>query len=88
MPVSQKYALNPQTVGDNMVWQKLNTKERKQMSDNELIFDKLCEVLFPELDEAIDREAEHLMDEHNINHDLMIQIIEAFLYKRAKQVQQ
>ena len=54
------------------------------MSDNELIFDKLCEVLFPELDEAIDREAEHLMDEHNINHDLMIQIIEAFLYKRAK----
>ena len=58
------------------------------MSDNELIFDKLCEVLFPELDEAIDREAEHLMDEHNINHDLMIQIIEAFLYKRAKKVQQ
>jgi len=28
------------------------------------------------------------MDEHNINHDLMIQIIEAFLYKRAKQVEQ
>ena len=58
------------------------------MSDNELIFDKLCEVLFPELDEAIDREAEHLMYENNITHDLIIQIIEAFLYKRAKQVGQ
>ena len=58
------------------------------MSDNELIFDKLCEVLFPEFDEVIDNLASHLMDEHNINHDLMIQIIEAFLYKRAKQVEQ
>ena len=63
-------------------------EESKEMNDNELVFDKLCDVLFPEFDEAIDREAEHLMDEHNINHDLMIQIIEAFLYKRAKQVGQ
>ena len=55
-------------------------EESKEMNDNELVFDKLCDVL--------DREAEHLMDEHNINHDLMIQIIEAFLYKRAKQVEQ
>ena len=58
------------------------------MSDNELIFDKLCEVLFPEFDEAIDREAEYLMEEHNIDWDLMIQVIEAFLYKRGKQVEQ
>ena len=56
------------------------------MSEHELVFDKLCEMLFPELDEAVDREAEHLMEEHNINHELMVQIIEAFLYKRAKQV--
>jgi|TARA_X000001388_G_scaffold53071_2_gene38734 hypothetical protein len=57
------------------------------MSEHELVFDKLCEMLFPELDEAVDREAEHLMEEHNINHELMVQIIEAFLYKRAKQVE-
>ena len=50
------------------------------MSEHELVFDKLCEMLFPELDEAVDREAEHLMEEHNINHELMVQIIEAFLY--------
>jgi len=58
------------------------------MDNNELVFDKLCEVLFPEFDEVIDSLASHLMEEHNINHDLMIQIIEAFLYKRAKQVEQ
>ena len=57
------------------------------MSEHELVFDKLCEMLFPELDEAVDREAENLMEEHNINHELMVQIIEAFLYKRAKQVE-
>jgi hypothetical protein len=57
------------------------------MSEHELVFDKLCEMLFPELDEAVDREADHLMEEHNINHELMVQIIEAFLYKRAKQVE-
>ena len=57
------------------------------MSEHELVFDKLCEMLFPELDEAVDREAEHLMEEHNINHELMVQIREAFLYKRAKQVE-
>jgi|TARA_R100001129_G_scaffold122565_1_gene85370 hypothetical protein len=57
------------------------------MNEHELVFDKLCEMLFPELDEAVDREAEHLMEEHNINHELMVQIIEAFLYKRAKQVE-
>ena len=57
------------------------------MSEHELVFDKLCEMLFPELDEAVDREAEHLMEEHNINHELMVQIIEAFLYMRAKQVE-
>mgnify|MGYP003135544292 FL=1 len=57
------------------------------MNEHELVFDKLCETLFPELDEAVDREAEHLMEEHNINHELMVQIIEAFLYKRAKQVE-
>jgi len=58
------------------------------MNENELVFDKLCEVIFPDLDEAIDREAEHLMEEHGVNHELMVQIIEAFLYKRAKQVEQ
>ena len=57
------------------------------MNEHELVFDKLCEMLFPELDEAVDREAEHLMEEHNINHELMVQIIEAFPYKRAKQVE-
>ena len=57
------------------------------MNENDLLFDELCDTLFPELDEAVDREAEHFMNEHNINSELMIRIIEAFLYKRAKQVE-
>ena len=57
------------------------------MNDNDLLFDELCDLLFPELDEAVDRESEHLMSEHNINSELMVRIIEAFLYKRAKQVE-
>ena len=57
------------------------------MNENDLLVDELCDTLFPELDEAVDREAEHLMSEHNINSELMIRIVEAFLYKRAKQVE-
>jgi hypothetical protein len=57
------------------------------MNDNDLLFDELCDLLFPEFDEAVDREAEHLMEEHNINSELMVRVIEAFLYKRAKQVE-
>ena len=45
------------------------------MNENDLLFDELCDTLFPELDEAVDREAEHLMNEHNINSELMIRII-------------
>ena len=58
------------------------------MNEHDLVFDKLCELLFPELDEAMDREAEHLMDEHSINPELMNNILEAYLLKRAKQVEE
>ena len=57
------------------------------MDNNDLIFDELCDLLFPELDEAVDREAEHLMSEHKINPELMARVVEAFLMKRAKQVE-
>tara|TARA_R100001082_G_C4300020_1_gene131971 strand:- start:432 stop:605 length:174 start_codon:yes stop_codon:yes gene_type:complete len=56
------------------------------MNENELVFDKLAEVIFPDLDEALDRESEHLMKEHSINPELMIDLIESWLTKRAKQV--
>ena len=56
------------------------------MNENELIFDKLAEVIFPDLDEALDRESEHIMKEHGINPELMIDLIESWLTKRAKQV--
>tara|TARA_R100001129_G_scaffold94012_1_gene63959 strand:+ start:947 stop:1120 length:174 start_codon:yes stop_codon:yes gene_type:complete len=56
------------------------------MNENELVFDKLAEVIFPDLDEALDRESEHIMKEHGINPELMIDLIESWLTKRAKQV--
>ena len=58
------------------------------MNENELIFDKLAEFLFPELDEAMDREAQHLMGEHNINMELMYDLLDAWLLKRARQVKE
>jgi len=58
------------------------------MNENELIFDKLAEFLFPELDEAIDREAQNLMGEHNINMELMNDLLDAWLLKRARQVEE
>ena len=58
------------------------------MNESELIFDKLAEFLFPELDEAMDREAQHLMGEHNINMELMNDLLDAWLLKRARQVKE
>ena len=58
------------------------------MNENELIFDKLAEFLFPELDEAMDREAQHLTGEHNINMELMNDLLDAWLLKRARQVEE
>ena len=58
------------------------------MNENELIFDKLAEFLFPELDEAIDREEQNLMGEHNINMELMNDLLDAWLLKRARQVEE
>tara|TARA_R100000781_G_C4073392_1_gene125258 strand:- start:25 stop:201 length:177 start_codon:yes stop_codon:yes gene_type:complete len=58
------------------------------MNENDILFDELCDLLFPDLDEAMDREAEHLMGEHKINPELMTRIVEAFLCKRARQVEQ
>ena len=56
------------------------------MNENELIFDKLAEVIFLDLDEALDRESEHIIKEHGINPELMIDLIESWLTKRAEQV--
>lgn len=58
------------------------------MNENDILFDELCDLLFPDLDEAMDREAEHLMGEHKINPELMTRIVGAFLCKRARQVEQ
>ena len=58
------------------------------MNENDILFDELCDLLFPDLDEAMDREAEHLMGELKINPELMTRIVEAFLCKRARQVEQ
>jgi len=58
------------------------------MNESELIFDKLAEFLFPELDEAMDREAQYLMGEHNINMELMNDLLDAWLLKRARQVEE
>ena len=42
MPVTRKYSLNPQTVGDHMVWRKLNRKEQKHLQNN---YGRLWEVI-------------------------------------------
>ena len=42
MPVTRKYSLNPQTVGDHMVWRKLNHKEQKHLQNN---YGRLWEVI-------------------------------------------
>ena len=58
------------------------------MNENELLFDKLAEVIFPELDESIDDIAEVLMDEHKINVELMVDLVEAWFLKRAKPLEE
>ena len=58
------------------------------MNENELVFDKLAELVFPDLDEAVDRELEMIMEEHGINTQLMIDLVESWFLKRAKQVEE
>ena len=42
MPVTRKISLNPQTVGEHMVWRKLNRKEQKHLQNN---YGRLWEVI-------------------------------------------
>tara|TARA_R110000824_G_scaffold120638_1_gene276189 strand:+ start:431 stop:607 length:177 start_codon:yes stop_codon:yes gene_type:complete len=58
------------------------------MNENELVFDKLAEVVFPEFDESIEQLSGVLMDEHGINSQLMIDLIESWFLKRAEQVEE
>jgi|TARA_R100001594_G_scaffold149526_1_gene207602 hypothetical protein len=58
------------------------------MNENELVFDKLAELVFPDLDEAVDRELEMIMEEHGINTQLMVDLVESWFLKRAKQVEE
>jgi hypothetical protein len=40
--------------------------------------------VFPLLEEAIDREAEHIMDEFGINPETMVKLIETWLQEASK----
>jgi|TARA_Y100001973_G_C5200262_1_gene337135 hypothetical protein len=71
-----------------VVRKKQQTTKEKKMNENELVFDKLAELVFPDLDEAVDRELEMIMEEHGINTQLMVDLVESWFLKRAKQVEE
>jgi hypothetical protein len=49
------------------------------ITESDIIFDNLAEDVFPLLEEAIDREAEHIMDEFNISPETMVKLIESWI---------
>jgi len=54
------------------------------ITESDIIFDNLAEDVFPLLEEAIDREAEHIMDEFNINPETMVKLIESWIEQANK----
>ena len=54
------------------------------ITESDIIFDNLAEDVFPLLEEAIDREAEHIMDEFGINPETMVKLIETWLQEASK----
>ena len=54
------------------------------ITESDIIFDNLAEDVFPLLEEAIDREAEHIMDEFGINPETMVKLIETWLQNASK----
>ncbi len=54
------------------------------ITESDIIFDNLAEDVFPLLEEAIDREASHIMDEFNIDPETMVKLIESWLHNASK----
>jgi hypothetical protein len=54
------------------------------ITESDITFDNLAEDVFPLLEEAIDREAEHIMDEFGINPETMVKLIETWLQEASK----
>ena len=54
------------------------------ITESDIIFDNLAEDVFPLLEEAIDREASHIMDEFNISPETMIKLIESWIEQADK----
>ena len=54
------------------------------ITESDITFDNLADDVFPLLEEAIDREAEHIMDEFGIHPELMVKLIEAWLQDASK----
>ena len=54
------------------------------ITESDIIFDNLAEDVFPLLEEALDREAEHIMDEFGINPETMVKLIESWLHNASK----
>lgn len=54
-------------------------------TERDIMIDELAEDVFPEFDEAVDSVSEMLMEEEGINSEVMIDLIHAWLLKRAKQ---
>ena len=49
--------------------------------------DKLAELVHPDLDEAIERELEHIASEYGLNEELVTIAWETWVLKRANQVE-
>jgi hypothetical protein len=54
--------------------------------ENDIIRDKLCEEVFPELDAMLDREATNIMNELQIPSSMMKSIIEAWIMQKEKEL--
>jgi len=54
------------------------------ITESDIDFDNLAEDVFPLLEEALDREAEHIMDEFGINPETMVKLIETWLQNASK----
>jgi len=57
-------------------------------TENDFIWDDLVEETFPEFDEAIDSVSEMIMEEKSISPEVAIELIHAWLLKRAKQTEE
>lgn len=55
------------------------------ITEKDIVYDSLIEDVFPEFDEAIESASEHLMHELGVNPEMMVELINSWFIKRARQ---